>query len=193
MSEQLISSTGKCYIQVLLSDPRIAERVFENHEDKEKYKICTVNDTGTVIMGKTRLRWWNNLIKCQDKIQFIDFALRVWSALVDLSKGLNKEAVLKGLSQEIIEQSVRDRKYEDVINRLFDCWRFVAQDSAGFQKPAVIEDIPQERHVHVAPTIGHNIILHINGNEKVIPIVDSTGDPIHLGLKVGFTGVDRIW
>ena len=189
MRTQTLSKIEQGYIEALLGDPRIAERVFNNREDNEKYKICTVNDTGTVILGKTRFRWWNALIKCQDKIQFIDFALRVWSALVDLSKGLNKEAVLKGLSQEIIEQSVRDNNYSYVVNRLFDCWRFVAQESVGFQ-PAVTEGIQQ---VKVAHEITPRIILQVAGGEKTIPIVDSVGDEMRIGVKLGITGVEQIW
>lgn len=172
----------------MLTDPRIAERVFENSEDNEKYKICTVNDTGTVVMGKTRCRWWNNIIKCQDKLQFVDFALRVWSALVDLSSGLNNEAITKGLSQEIIMQSVRDQKHNEVVNRLFDCWRHVAQLSAGYQHPVDSEEPQQKTYVEQAKGPRH-LVLNINGGQRNIPILDSTGDPLNIALEFGITGV----
>lgn len=190
---KLISPSSKVAIELMLTDPRIAERVFENHEDKDKYKICTVSDTGTVIMGKTSCRWWNNLIKCQDKLSFSDFAFRVWSALVDLSDGINKEAITKGLSQEIIERSVRDNRHDEVINRLLDCWRHVAQNSAGFQKPDVTDSIHQKDILRGKPEtkiVERNIVLNLNGTQKIIPIVDSIGDPINLAMKVGFTGVE---
>lgn len=192
MGKRLVSDASRSLIQVMLADQVIAEKLFENYEDKEKYKICTVNETGTVIMGKTRYPWWNNIIKCQDKLQFVDFALRVWSALVDLSSGLNNEAIKKGLSQEIIEKSIREGKYDDVVNRLFDCYRHVAQKSSGYQKPQRSEDSVETHNVYVAEQQPRQIVININGKNKCIPIVDSIGDPINLDLEFGFTGVRQV-
>lgn len=190
--KQLVSEASKHLIRVMLEDPRIAEKVFENCEDKEKYKICTINDSGTVIMGKTSCRWWNNIIKCQDKLQFVDFALRVWSALVDLSSGLNNEAIKEGLSHEIIQRSVRDRMHDFVVNRLFDCWRHVAQNSSGYQKP-VDSSEEHRQEVIVQREKPREIILNINGKQNVIPILDSIGEPINLGVEFGVTGVTTVF
>lgn len=189
MSKRFVSDASRHLIQIMLTDPRIAERVFENREDKEKYKICTINDSGTIVMGKTSCRWWNNIIKCQDKLQFVDFALRTWSALVDLSSGLNNTAISKGLSQEIIQNSVRNQEYDDVVNRLFDCWRHVAQKSSGYQKPT---SSSEERDVIYPQQLGKEIIININGNKKIIPIVDSVGEPINLGVEFGPIDIRRI-
>lgn len=197
MSE-LVSKQSRLLIQVLLTDSKIAERVFENADDKEKYKICDIREDGNIIMGKTSCRFWNQLIKCQDKLTFESFALKVWDALVDLSSGLNNKAIAKGLSQEIIMNSVRNKDYNYVVNRLYDCWTHVAQKSEGFQSPVLPEGgsvVGDQDRVIVnnCPSEQRQIVINVNGKTRVIPFVDSIGDPLNLGLEFGITGVRRMY
>lgn len=184
---RLVSEQSKLLIQIMLTDPKISEKIFENKEDKEKYKICTILNNGTVVMGKTPYFWWNQLIGCRDKIPFESFALRVWDALVDLSSGLNNEAIRKGLSQEIIEDSIRNRIYDDVVRRLYECWSHVAQNSAGYQRPRVSEGATGQKPTRtvIEP---NNIVINVNGAKKIIPFTDSIGDPF-IDLELGITGV----
>lgn len=184
---QLVSEQSKLLIRMLLTDTKIAEKIFENREDKEKYKICTIQNNGTVVMGKTSYYWWNQLIGCRDKIPFESFALRVWDALVDQSAGLNKQAILKGLSQEIIEDSIRQQNYDDVIRRLFECWSHVAQHSEGYQEPRSSAGDAGKQPTREC-TNPHNIVINVNGNKRVIPFVDSIGDPF-IDLEFGITNV----
>lgn len=194
----LLNPRSKQLIQVLLTDSKIAEKVFENANDKEKYKICTIKDNGTIILGKTSYHWWNQLLNCQDKFPFESFALKVWDALADASEGLNKEAVTEGLSREVVMKSIRVREYDYVVNRLFDVWRHVAQHSEGYQKPNSPEGDTASSHdgkkVIISRNDGpRNIIINVNGDKKIIPFVDSIGDDLNLGLEFGITGVRKIY
>lgn len=187
-------------MQTLLTDSKIAEAVYENEKDKEKYKICTIQSNGTVVMGKTSYSWWNKLLNCQDKLPFESFALKVWDALVDLSSGLNNKAITEGLSREIVINSVRNKDYNWVVSRLFDCWSHVAQLSEGYQQPASPAGgqgvVPQGSPVIVS-TNGNDenrqIVLNINGERRVIPFIDSIGDTLNLGLEVGIMGVRKLY
>lgn len=179
--KRLVSERSVMLIKVLLTDPHIAEKVMENATDKEKYKICTVREDGTIILGKTPIRWWNQLLSCQDKIPFESFALRVWDALVDLSSGLNNKAIMEGLSREIVMQAVRNLDYDYIVDRLFDVARHVCQngslavstlsaDSRGKSGPS--------EAVHVCREKVDGITIKIDGmQERVIPFTDSIGDP----------------
>lgn len=194
--DMLVSQRSKLLINVLLTDPKIAEIVYEDSKNKEKYKICTIRDNGSIVMGKTKVLWWNQLLNCQDVLPFESFALKVWNALVDLSSGINNTAIMKGLSQEIIMNSVRERKYDWVVDRLYDCWKHVAQNSAGFSSPEVpagtqVSDQGCER-VRVVDGAPNNIIIKIKDQTRVIPIVDSVGDPWEVGLEVGLLGFKKI-
>ena len=92
--EKLVTTTSKLLMKVLLEDFKISTIVLDNETDAEKYKICTILDNGTIVLGKTSVSWWNQLINCQDKIPFDSFALKIWSALSDMSEGKNKEAII---------------------------------------------------------------------------------------------------
>jgi hypothetical protein len=182
-------------IQILLTDSKIAAKVFENLDEKEKYKICTVKENGNVVLGKSSFGWVNKLLNCQDVLPFESFALKVWDALVDASAGLNKQAVLNGLSQEVVTKAVRAREYDYVANRLFDCWRHVAQGSEGYQKVEGIEvpttDSQGNGTVVFAKNQMPKIVIYVNGVEKTIPIIDSVGDTFNVALDFGLRGLRR--
>lgn len=193
--ERLISDTSKLLIQVLMTDPKISEKILENANDKDKYKNCSILDSGTIILGKTSYLWWNQLIGCQDKIPFDSFALKVWDALVDMSSGLNNKAILNGLSLEIVKKSIRSKDYDWVVRRLFDCWSHVAQKSAGYQKIETsaegkgLEPHLLDESIFDGP---REINIRINGIQKTIPFIDSIGDKFNLELETGIVGIKKL-
>ena len=195
--EALIAPLQRRLLETLIADPKISVKLLENADDKEKYKICTIEDCGAVTFGKTPFRWWNQLLNCQDVLQFESVALKIWDVLVDCSSGLNNQAILKGLSQEIVMNSVRKKNYNWVIDRLFDCWRHVAQLSDGYQKPVAPEGALANDQDGNKVLIEHSgpsqIVIQLeNGTQRVIPILDSVGDSLRIGLEYGITGVRRI-
>lgn len=197
MAAALISPACRKLLEILIADPKISVKLLENTKDKEKYKVCTIEDSGAVIFGKTSVRWWNRLLNCQDEFPFESVALNIWDSLVDCSSGLNNRAILKGLSQEIVMNSVRDKNYDWVINRLFDCWRHVAQLSGGYQQPVAPEGAlangQDGKQVLIERSGPSQIVIQLeDGTTKVIPILDSIGDSLHVGLTYGITGVRRI-
>ena len=178
---------SKRLIGILLLDSKISEKLFENSADKSKYKICSVRDDGAVVMGKTRYRFWNQLINAQDVFPFESFALKVWDALVDSSSGVNNKAIINGLSHEIVMKAIRDKNYDWVVNRLFDCWKHVAQKSDGYQKPEDPEGSRRngQGRVVISNNEPQEIVLNINGRRKYIPLVDAKGEPMHITAEVG--------
>ena len=192
--EKLVSNSSKLLIQVLMTDNKISAKILENAIEADKYKICTIQDTGTIILGKTRYRWWNQLLNCQDKIPFSSFALKVWDALVDMSSGLNNKAILNGLSLEVLNKSVRESDYDYVVQRLYDCWTHVAQMSDGYRGIVRPEGSGKNTDIHSAisgATPQREIVININGIKKHIPFVDSLGDPLNISLDYGITGFSR--
>ena len=192
--KELVSDKSKLLIQIMLTDTKVRERVFENIKDREKFKTCTIHDDGTTVLGKTSFEWWNKLLNCQIVIPFESFALKIWDALVDLSSGLNNKAIMEGLSREVVMNSVRKTNYDWVVDRLFDCWKHVAQKSEGYKTSASPEGEEVIENRDGTPILNLNererkIVICINGEERVIPIIDSIGDPLRLGLKYGLTGV----
>ena len=194
--EKLVSDASKLLMQVLMTDSNVSTKILDNANDAEKYKICTIRDNGTIVLGKTSVRWWNQLLGCQDKIPFDSFALKVWDALVDLSSGLNNKAILNGLSIEIVKNSVRKKDYKYVVHTLHDCWAHVAQKSEGYQKalspeggPGSAQDCPGLVRMSEKP---REIVININGTKKTIPFIDSNGDTLNIGLDYGFIGFRKM-
>lgn len=192
----LVGPASKLLMQVLMTDPKISEKILNNTNDVDKYKICTIRDDGTIVLGKTSVRWWNQLLNCQDKIPFDSFALKVWDALVDMSSGLNNKAILNGLSIEIVKKSVRKHEYDNVVHRLYDCWTHVAQKSAGFQQALSPEGGPGSAQDCLeginTRSKQREIVININGTKKTIPFIDSVGDPLNIGLDYGFIGFHKV-
>ena len=187
----LVSERSKLLIRVLLTDRKIAEVVYEDSKNKEKYKICTIRNDGSVVMGKTRYQFWNQLLNCQDVLPFESFALKVWNGLVDMSSGINNTAIMKGLSQEIIMNSVRDKQYDWVVDRLYDCWKHVAQGSDGYSKLEEPAGSRASGQGQVRTIVKHDydkIVINLNGETREIPIVDSVGDRWPVDVEIGFLG-----
>lgn len=188
----LVSERSKLSIRILLTDRKIAETVYEDSKNKDKYKICTIHNDGSVVMGKTKCLWWNQLLNCQDVLPFESFALKVWNSLVDMSSGINNTAIMKGLSQEIIMNSVRDKNYDWVVDRLYDCWKHVAQNSDGYahlEEPAGSRAPGQGQMRTVVQHNADKIVINVNGEYyREIPIVDSNGDRWPVDLEIGLLG-----
>lgn len=190
--KHLLTDKSRLLIQVLLTDNHISEKVFENSNDKEKYKICTIQDDGTIVMGKTSCGWWNRLINCQDTLSFDSLALKIWDALVDLSSGLNNKAILEGLSREIVMNSVREKNYDKAVQMLYDAWSHVAQNSAGYRQTFSEENADNNVKYVQQQSIPREIVLNINGMQRIIPIIDSVGDRMNVALKLGVTGIEPV-
>ena len=193
--EKLVSLASKLLIQVIMTDSKVSEKILENSSDASKYKNCSILDNGTIVLGKTKSRFWNQLLNCQDKIQFDSLALKIWDALVDMSSGINNRAILEGLSVEILKKSVRKKEYDYVVRRLFDCWSHVAQKSAGYQNaetPAGANSRRLGLQEIASEYTPREIVININGLKRTIPFVDSIGDKFNFGLDIGITGVHRL-
>lgn len=175
MANGVLSESSRNLIKVLLADDKIRQKVYEDTKNFEKYKICVICSDGTIVLGKTRWQFWNRLLNCQDELPFESFALRVWDALVDLSSGENNTAIIEGLSREIVLSSVREKKYDYVINRLFDAYRHLCHGSGStVELPSSEGRGKSGPQVNTVPT---NIVVNINGQKKVLPFKDCIGDP----------------
>lgn len=190
MAKQVLSNSSIALIKYLLSDIRISDKVFDNTKDKSKYKSISICSDGHIILGKTPYSFWNQLLACQIKIPFNDFALKVWDALINLSIGENSIALEKGLSTEIAKLSQREGDYDKVVKRLVDCYEHVCNNkgemsSAGDPVKSGLESTFVKR-----TTTPENIVINVNGTErKVIPFRDSAGDKF-VDIIFGVSGVN---
>lgn len=189
MSKRLLSQGSIALMKYLLSDSRISDKVFDNTEDKTKYKSITIRENGTIVLGKTSYIWWNQLLSCQNKIPFNDFALKVWDALVNLSTGVNGVALENGLSTEIAKLSQREGEYDILIKRLVDCYEHVCNNKGDSPlEGGSVKSEPKIAHINRIQ-VPDSIVINVNGvKSKVIPFKDSAGDKF-VDIEYGVTGV----
>lgn len=176
--KKLLSDRSQKLIEMLLMDPKIAESVFMDVENREAYKILDINQDGTLTLGKRNVRWWNRLFSLEKTISFNDFAFSVLRALVGMAENLNKNTILEGLSRELIAKAVLDEKYDWVVDRLFDAARFAVESGKlnTVATPANGGEMPEQRDVHV-----------VLENKGLIPIRDCVGNVL-LNLRVKVDG-----
>lgn len=193
MAKKLLSDDSKKLIGYLMSNEKIASKVKLAGGEGERYVIYSVKDSGIVVLGKTKYTFWNRLIKCQFPLTFQAFVSAVWDGLLDLSAGTNKEALLKGLSKEIMEKAQREKEYDWVIERLIDCYRHVCNNKGAGAAPEGARE-------KSGPSVGSRVIvqdnnptdvnvnLNINGHKRNLRFPDATGQAF-LDVEFGVTGV----
>ena len=187
--ENNLSDKSKKLIGLLLMEPKIAEAVFMDIEHREAYKILDINQDGTLTLGKRSVRWWNRMFNLEKTISFRDFAFSTFSALVGMANNLNKNTILQGLSRELIAKSVLDKKFDFVVDRLFDVARFAIEDGTlnTVATPANGKTTPEPNRI-----IDKDIRVIVE-NGGYIPVRDSLGNVLlNLRMKVDGYTIDRL-
>lgn len=192
--KKTLSKGALCIMHLLMADETINKKVELAPGEGKSYARYDITETGTVTLGETKFRFWNQLIGCQRKLSFESWALAVWDALVDLSTGGNAEALEEGLSTEIAKKAQREEDYEWVVKRLYDCYEHFANartgvSSAGDQGKNGSDVV--RGHVIVN---GEPLTININAQNlnRRIRIPDSTGRAfLNFGLGVVDVKVDK--
>lgn len=180
--KKLLTDRSQKLIEMLLMDPKIAEAVFTDIENREIYKILDINQDGTLTLGKRSVRWWNRLFNLERTISFKDFSFSVLRALVGMADNLNKNTILNGLSQELIAKAVLKEDYDWVVDRLFDAARFAVESGKlnTVATPANGGEMPER-------SVANGDVHIVLDNKGYIPIRDSIGNVL-LNLRVKVDG-----
>jgi heme/copper-type cytochrome/quinol oxidase subunit 2 len=175
----------------LMTNNTISKKVELAPNEGKSYARYDILENGTVVLGITKIRWWNQLIGCQFKLSFEGWALAVWDALVDLSSGHNAVALEEELSTEIAKKAQRKEDYEWVVKRLYDCYEHVTNGKGGASsagdKDQKGSSMTENRTVVVN---GEPVTININANNmrRSFRIPDSTGNAF-LNFDLGVVGV----
>lgn len=189
MEKRALSENALYLMHYLMADERIANKVKNANSEKEgkSYKIYNIRKNGSVVLGETRFRFINRILNCEYELQFSTWALAVWDALVDSSKGLNAKALEEGLSVEIVKNAQRNGNYEEVVERLIDCYRHVCNaKNDGVVSAGTRDNNGSNASTRIVNVNGEPIEIHINANgfKKVLRWPDATGKKF-LNLPLG--------
>ena len=188
--EKLLSEDSMSRISTLLTNETIRNKVYSAGEEGETYTAIRVSDSGIITLGKTKVWWWNRLLKCQFPLTFHQFASAVWDALLDLSAGGNQKALEEGLGKEIMKRAQREKDYNWVVKRLQECYDHVCNNKGG----APIE-VGREKSgpsvANVIRTQDNPVTVNVNIDGKThrkVRIPDATGQAF-LTCELGVTDV----
>lgn len=188
--EKLLSEDSIALIGYMLNNETIRNKVYSAGEEGETYTAIRVSDSGIVTLGKTKVWWWNRLLKCQFPLTFHQFASAVWDALLDLSAGGNQKALEEGLGKEIMKRAQREKDYNWVVKRLQECYDHVCNNKGG----APIE-VGREKSgpsvANVIRTQDNPVTVNVNIDGKThhkVRIPDATGQAF-LTCELGVTDV----
>lgn len=188
--EKLLSEDSIALVGYMLNNETIRNKVYSAGEEGETYTAIRVSDSGIVTLGKTKVWWWNRLLKCQFPLTFHQFASAVWDALLDLSAGGNQKALEEGLGKEIMKRAQREKDYNWVVKRLQECYDHVCNNKGG----APIE-VGREKSgpsvANVVHTQDNPVTVNVNIDGKThrkVRIPDATGQAF-LTCELGVTDV----
>ena len=169
-------------INLLLEEPQIRAKVTENFAEQKRdhRNVLVIVDSAKIRFGKYSWSgfggFWNNLIKCYEEISFIDFFIKVWDALVLMTAGTDSnEAVIEGLSREILLRGIKNKEYDWIADRLFDVCRHLTK--SGYWNP----DGTKARRGDVRGRNADGVEIQVDGRRVITPattvrVVDSVGD-----------------
>ncbi len=115
------------HIEILLMSENISKEVFTDIENKETYKYIEIQSDGSILLGKTKYKFINRLFSLEKEITFQDFALRAMKG-ISVSTDKNKKTIVNGLTEDIVNQSVFKKKYDYVVDKLYDAARYASND-----------------------------------------------------------------
>lgn len=180
-------------INLLLEEPQIRAKVTENFAEQKRdhCNVLVIVDSAKIRFGKYSWSgfggFWNNLIKCYEEISFIDFFIKVWDALVLMTAGTDSnEAVIEGLSREILLRGIKNKEYDWIADRLFDVCRHLTK--FGYWNP----DGTKARLKDVRGRNADEVEIQVDGRRVITPattvrVVDSVGDVFQI-MNVRWVG-----
>lgn len=178
-------------INLLLEEPQIRAKIVEGFVEHKRdcCNVLVIVDIAKIRFGKYNWSGFggfcNNLIKCYEEISFIDFFIKVWDALVDMTAGTDSnEAVIEGLSRETLLRGIKNKEYDWICDRFFDVCRHLTK--VGYWNP----DGTKAR-LNRGITDPDEVEVHVSGRTVTpathIRVVDSVGEPFEI-LSVRWMG-----
>lgn len=188
--EKLLSEDSIALIGYMLNNETIRNKVYSAGEEGETYTAIRISDSGIVTLGKTKVWWWNRLLKCQFPLTFHQFASAVWDALLDLSAGGNQKALEESLGKEIMKRAQREKDYNWVVKRLQECYDHVCNNKGGAPIEVGLEKSGPSV-ANVIRTQDNPVTVNVNIDGKThrkVRIPDATGQAF-LTCELGVTDV----
>lgn len=175
MPKGLISEHHLLLLRDLLEHDEAIHRALIDEKKSEYYSRVDINQDGSVTLGKTRYRWINRLFGDEETKSFVDVCMTIIAVLSGQKNNVN-EILLKGLTEETIKNAIMARKFEEMVDRLFDAARY--GNCSPLQTKGMTMDTNIRERVKVRSTDGVRTVY-----------LPGSGDPL-MQIKIGVKDVN---
>jgi len=117
----MLSETRQDMLRTLLKDPNIAGCLLQ---EGEVFHILTINDDGSIVLGRTKSRWYNRFFNSEHRIDFMTLTLLI-SQKISGAKELDDNNMFAGLSREVLKQAFLNKNEDYIVDALFDTVRML--------------------------------------------------------------------
>ena len=124
MSGKLSHSRVQLLQLLICSEPTILAKVqIGNGSTKETAKKVQITEDGSVMFyyGSGPC-WWQRLFGTYESVSIIDASIRIADAITG-SHGTRNEVAFDGITKSILDEAIKKRDYDCVVDILFDSMR----------------------------------------------------------------------
>lgn len=119
MNEQVLTEQSVLLIRIMLSETGFVKNLIDKKELSYYSKITINPESKSIVLGKTKVGWWNRLIGDEKEIPFDSFVNQVRTFLsVRGEKEGYGEKIRIELLKDLDDMSVAGR-FNDIVDRLF--------------------------------------------------------------------------
>lgn len=140
---QALTEKSAYLLRIMFSEPAIMKELIDGKDLSFYSRIDIDPETGRIVLGKTRFKWWNNLTGDKKEISIEEFAFKTVGFLGNLGKQEGHGSkVTAELLEGISDSLCREGRSNDIIDRLFmvgyfvvkTTWSCSAMDALGVQQ-----------------------------------------------------------
>lgn len=170
---QKLTEKSVLLLRIMFSEPEIMKELIDGKDSSYFSRLDIDADTGTMVLGKTRFAWWNDLTGDKKTISLEEFAFKAIGFLGSKAKNEGHgNKVTVGLLEDITDALHREGRSNDVIDRLFlvgylgvkttwSCLSMSSQETHGESEPSNVNlniHVNEERRRFVLPGSGDEFV-----------------------------------
>lgn len=176
---QQLTEQSILFLRIMMSEPEFMKELIDGRDVTCYSRIDINNETGSIVLGKTRFNWWNHVTGDIKEISLETFAFKAMAFLgaKGEQEGHDKN-ITRGLLDDITDALHRKGRSNEIIDRLFMVGYFCVKTTwSSFSLEALGMSENKDREVNINVN-GETYRKHFrakNGDVGVELIIGPTG------------------
>lgn len=117
---QALTERSALLLHIMFLEPEIMKELIDGSESSLFSRVDIDTEHCRIVLGKTRVKWWNHLINAEKHISIEEFAFKTIGFLgAKASKEGHGNMITQGLLEDVTDALHREGRSNDIIDRLF--------------------------------------------------------------------------